>query len=174
MKQLKKLSRFGLGRAAHSHIVYLNDETGVGLCSTDMGHAHDIVYQPPVPPQTDQAGNEVAPGSPGVWIVQPSMDGHTHEIQDYQAKVSKKKEDDRQILSDIRELFKTARELEKDSLEKAKESEDYYSGKHWDEVEKARLEGLSRAAVTINKIEKNVDAICGIQRQERTDRKSVV
>jgi|688.fasta_scaffold14037_10 hypothetical protein len=173
MKQLKKLSRFGLGRAAHSHIVYLNDETGVGLCSTDMGHAHDIVYQPPVPPQTDQAGNEVAPGSPGVWIVQPSMDGHTHEIQDYQAKVSKKKEDDRQILSDIRELFKTARELEKDSLEKAKESEDYYSGKHWDEVEKARLEGLSRAAVTINKIEKNVDAICGIQRQERTDLKYV-
>ena len=173
MKQLKKLSRFGLGRASHGHIVYLNDETGVAACSTDMGHSHEIVYQPPTQPQIDEAGNEIAPGSPGGWFVQPAMDGHTHEMQDYQPKIAKKKEEDSQILSDVRELFKTARELEKDSLEKAKESEEYYSGKHWDEVEKSRLEGLNRAAVTINKIEKNVDAICGIQRQERTDLKYV-
>jgi hypothetical protein len=169
MKQLKKLSRVGLGRAAHSHIVYLNDETGVGLCSTEMGHTHEIVFQPPTDPQLDEMGNQVAPGAPGGWFVQPALDGHTHTIEDYSAKAAKKKEEDTQVLSDIRELFKTGRELEKDSVEKARESEKFYSGEHWDQVEKSRLESLSRAAVTINKIEKNVDQICGMQRQERTD-----
>jgi len=169
MKGLKKLSRFGLGRAAHGHIAYLNDESGLGLCSTDAGHTHDIAFQPPVDPQFDEMGNQVSPGAPGSWIVQPALDGHTHEIQDYVVRPSKKKEDDAQILSDIKELFKTGRELERESLKKAKQSEDFYAGKHWDDAEKSRLESLSRAAVTINKIEKNVDTITGIQRQERTD-----
>lgn len=169
MKQLKKLSRVGLGRGSHAHIVYLNDETGLALCSTDMGHTHEIILMPPTEPQMDEMGNEIAPGSPGGWVVQPALDGHTHNLEEYQAKAPKKKEEDAQVLSDIKELFKIGRELEKDSLKKAKESEDYYAGKQWNETEKARLDGLSRAAVTINKIEKNVDALCGLQRQERTD-----
>ena len=169
MKSLKKLSRSGLGRASHSHIIYINDDSGVGLCSTELGHTHEIVYQPPVDPQMDQMGNEIAPGSPASWMVQPALDGHSHEIQDYTPKAAKKKEDEAQVLADVRELFKTGRDLEKDSLKKAKESEDFYAGKHWDEQERNRLESLSRAAVTINKIEKNVDQICGMQRQERTD-----
>lgn len=169
MKELKKLSRSGLGRAAHSHIIYLNDETGVALCSTEQGHSHEIVYQPPSAPQVDEVGQEVSPGSPASWLVQPALDGHTHQIEDYIVKPLKKKEDDAQILSDIRELFKAGRDLEKDSLEKARESERFYKGDHWDESERSRLESLSRAAVTINKIEKNVDQICGMQRQERTD-----
>lgn len=169
MKELKKLSKSGLGRASHGHIIYLNDETGVGLCSTDMGHTHGIFYQPPVDPQMDEMGNEIAPGSPARWVVEPALDGHSHEIQDYVPKAPKKKEDDARVLADVRELFKTGRDLEKDSLKKAKESEDYYAGKHWDEHERNRLESLNRAAVTINKIEKNVDQICGMQRQERTD-----
>lgn len=169
MKQLKKLSRVGLGRAAHSHIIYLNDETGVGLCSTELGHTHEIVYQPAVDPQMDEMGNEIAPGSPASWMVQPALDGHTHQIEEYVVKAAKKKEEDERILSDVRELFKAGRDLERDSIKKAEESEKFYSGDHWDATEKSRLEALSRAAVTINKIEKNVDQICGMQRQERTD-----
>jgi len=114
-------------------------------------------------------GQVIAPGAPGGWFVQPALDGHTHAIENYVIKPSKKKEDDATVLSEVRELFKTARNLERDSLEKAQESERMYQGKHWDESEKARLQTLSRAAVTINKIEKNVDQVCGIQRQERTD-----
>lgn len=169
MKELKKLSRVGLGRAAHSHIIYINDETGVGLCSTELGHTHEIIYQDAIDPEMDEAGNEISPGSPATWVVQPALDGHTHQIEDYQVKAAKKKEEDSQVLSDIRELFKTGREIEKESIEKARESEKFYSGDHWDQSEKGRLESLSRAAVTINKIEKNVDQICGMQRQERTD-----
>lgn len=169
MKGLQKLTRAGLGRAAHHHIVYVNDMTGLGLCSTDAGHTHQIQFQPPTPPQLDEAGQEISPGLPGHWFVAPSLDGHVHDIQEYTLRASKKKEADTQILSDIQELFKTGRELEKDSLTKAQESEDFYAGKHWDEAEKRRIESLNRAAVTINKIEKNVDQICGIQRQERTD-----
>jgi hypothetical protein len=169
MKSLKKLSRSGLGRGAHHHIVYINDEGGYGLSSTDHGHTHEIMFQPPTEPQMDEMGNEIAPGGPGGFFVMPAMDGHTHEIGEYSAKVSKKKEDEAQILSDVRELFKVGRELEADSLKKARESEDFYSGKHWDEQEKSRLESLGRCCVSINKIEKNVDAMCGIQRSERTD-----
>lgn len=169
MKELKKLSKVGMGRGSHGHIVYINDETGVALCSTDMGHTHQVIYQPAQDPQMDEMGNEIFPGSPAMWIVQPALDGHTHQIEAYVLKPAKKKEDEAQVLADVRELFKTGRDLEKDSLKKAKESEDYYAGKHWDEHEKTRLESLSRAAVTINKIEKNVDQICGMQRQERTD-----
>lgn len=169
MKSLKKLSRVGLGRAAHSHIIYINDETSVGLCSTELGHTHEIVYQDAIDPQMDEMGNEIAPGSPATWIVQPALDGHTHQIEEYVVKAAKKKEDEAQILSDVRELFKAGRDLERDSIKKAEESERFYSGDHWDESEKSRLESLSRAAVTINKIEKNVDQICGMQRQERTD-----
>lgn len=169
MKMLKKTSRFGAGRAAHHHIVYLNDETGIALVSTDAGHTHEIVFQPPMEPQMDEMGNVLSPSAPGGWIVQPALDGHTHELQDYVIKPAQKKEDDAHVLRDIRELFKTARELERESLKKAQESEDMYAGKHWDEIERSRLESLNRAAITINKIEKNVDQICGTQRQERTD-----
>ena len=173
MKSLKKLSRVGLGRAAHHHIVYINEETGMGLCSTDMGHSHEVFFQQPTPPQLDQFGMEVVPAMPGGWMVAPAMDGHTHQIEEYVIRPSKRKEDDSKVLSEVRELFKTARELERDSFEKAKESEDMYRGEHWDNSEKLRLQDLSRAAVTVNKIEKNIDSVCGIQRQERTDIKFV-
>ena len=125
MKELKKLSRVGLGRAAHSHIIYINDETGVGLCSTELGHTHEIIYQDAIDPEMDEAGNEISPGSPATWVVQPALDGHTHQIEDYQVKAAKKKEEDSQVLSDIRELFKTGREIEKESIEKARESEKF-------------------------------------------------
>jgi hypothetical protein len=158
-----------MGRGAHHHIVYMNDEMGTALCSTDNGHTHEIVFQPPTEPQVDEMGQVLVPGSPGGFVVGPALDGHTHSIEEYQVKVAKKKEDDAQVLSEIRELFKTGRGLEKESLDAAKEAEDFYAGKHWDAAEKQRLETLNRAAVTINKIEKNIDQLCGTQRQERTD-----
>lgn len=159
MKTLKKTTRSGLGRSAHHHIVYVNEDLGIASCSTDAGHTHEVVFQPPVDPSVGG----------GQWMVIPALDGHTHQLQDYAVKNIRKKEGDSQILSDVRELFKTGRELERESLRSAKEAEDFYSGKHWDEAEKNRLESLSRAAVTINKIEKNIDQLVGTQRQERTD-----
>lgn len=173
MKILKKLSKAGYGRGVHSHIAYVDEEGGLALCSTDAGHTHEIVFQPPTEPQVDESGNVISPPSPGGFVVLPALDGHTHQLEDYISKPKSIKEDDAQILSDVRELFATARELEGESLKKAKESEDFYSGKHWDEQEKLRLESLSRAAVTINKIEKSVDQICGTQRKERTDIKYI-
>lgn len=169
MKSLKKLSRVGMGRAAHHHIIYMNDETGVVLCSTDMGHSHQIFFQEPQPPQVDEFGVEIAPAIPGGWVITPGLDGHTHEIQEYVLKPSKRKEDDAQVLSDIRELFKAGRDIERESLEKAREAEKLYSGEHWDEAEKVRLEELSRACVTINKIERQIDQVTGVQKSERTD-----
>ena len=173
MKSLKKLSRVGVGRGTHHHIVYINEEAGIGLCSMDAGHTHEVFFQPPQPEQLDQFGMVIAPATPGGWVVSPGMDGHVHSIEEYVVRPSKRKEDEAVVLSEVRELFKTARELERESFTKAKESEDMYRGEHWDNTEKMRLQDLSRAAVTVNKIEKNVDSVCGIQRQERTDIKYI-
>lgn len=153
MKVLKKTSRFGFGRAAHHHIVYCNHDAGTAVTSTDAGHSHEVTYDP----------------NTGEYIVQPALDGHTHTLEDYVVKPKKKTEEDSEVIQRVRELFKTAGEIERENFEKAKESEDMYAGKHWDETEKSRLEGLGRAAVTINTIEKNIDQLTGVQRQERTD-----
>lgn len=153
MKVLKKTSRWGLGRAAHHHIVYCNHDAGTAVASTDAGHTHEIQYDP----------------NTGQYFVLPALDGHTHELEDYVVKEKRKKEDDAKIIAEIRELYRTGRDLERDSLEKAKEAEEMVRGDQWELTEKSRLQGLQRAAVTINLIEKNIDQLCGVQRQERSD-----
>lgn len=157
MKVLKKTSRFGLGRAAHHHIVYCNHDAGYAVMSTDAGHTHEVQYDP----------------NTGEYFVLPALDGHTHTLEDYVIKPKKKTEDEAKTLSEVRELFKTGRDLERESLDKALEAEKMYAGEHWDEQEKRKLEHLGRAAVSINLIEKNIDQLCGTQRQERTDIKFI-
>lgn len=157
MKVLKKTSKFGIGRASHHHIVYCNHDGGFALCSTDAGHTHEVQYDP----------------NTGEYTVLPALDGHTHSLEEYVVKPKKTTQDDAEVLEEVHQLFKASRELEHESLKKAKEAEEMYSGEHWDEQEKRRLESLGRAAVSINLIEKNVDQLCGTQRQERTDIKFI-
>ena len=169
MKQLLRTTEFGKRKSAHYHIVYLNDETGVGLMSTNLDHTHQIQFQPPQPPQMDEQGNVLSPEVPGQWIILPADDGHLHELQDYEPTEAQSKEEDKQIVSDLLDHYRAAKEVEQDSYEKAEEADEFYSGEQWEEETKATLTSLNRAALTINDIQKNIDELSGYERQQRTD-----
>lgn len=197
MKVAKKTTISGKPR--HYHVAYLNDEDGVGVLGLDnKGRTHNIVYDPPrppreptpeVPPQIDpmtgmpainpetgqpDMGTPADPGDPGkeegTWIIEPDpMDGHTHEIAEYEIKVKKKTEEDGDIIKDCLGLWKAWRANTEESRKNGRESEDMVRGKQWAVEDKRSLESLSRAALTINEIGKNMDSLCGYQMKERTD-----
>ena len=183
MKPLQVTNYFGQGKRRHRHVVFVNENDGTGQCSFNDDHVHEVIFVPPPPspqvgpdgqplpmppyqPPLDMFGQPLSPG----FHLQPSLDGHSHLLEDYVLVAPKKaKEDPREIVEEVRYLWKTACDIESDSLKKFEESERFYKGDHWDTGERQRLNDLSRAAVSINMIEKNVDQICGTQRQERSD-----
>jgi hypothetical protein len=171
MKVLKSTSESGFPKK-HRHAVYLNDDdpmTAHGQTSLDDDHRHEIIWTPPVEAQVDEMGNEVAPGQPGFFSITPGPDGHEHEIQDYELMKSKKDDDDSDTVKEVLALYRAAVETDIDSLEKAKEAEDFYWGDQWDESTRKELEALARACITINAIAKNIDALDGYYRQQRTE-----
>lgn len=183
MKSLKGTSKFGQGKRLHGHVVFVDDENGFGQCSFNDDHNHEVVFVPPPPsPQTgpdgqplslppyqptlDEYGQPLPPG----FHLSGAFDGHNHTIQEMVIRPPKTSgETEKDIVEKVQSLWKTAGEGEAASMEKFRESEKMYKGEHWDEQEKLRLDSLNRAAVSINMIEKNVDQICGTQRQERSD-----
>lgn len=169
MKKFYGTSKAGVGRDAHSHVAYINEELRVAALSTDNGHTHELMWQEETPEQMDEMGNVIAPATPGGWIMHPAFDGHTHELTNLKSKKKEKAEEDDQIINDIHFLYKAAREEEQDSFEAADESEKYYMGEQWEDEVKSKLEGLDRAALTINKIAKGVDELVGYQIEQRTD-----
>lgn len=184
MKKLAITSRWGFGRRAHHHIVYLNDDDGRGVASLDpFGGTHEVQWTPPQPEipeqpeQQDPNTGEIIPAQPGqpaqegFWQLLPDPeDGHTHEIDgDYETKGKQKKEDDATVIRDVLELWRTATELEMDSKEDADESDEFYDGEQWEEKDRNLLKSLDRACLTINLIAPKVNEISGHQRQSRTD-----
>ena len=175
MKELKGTTKYGVGKARHKHVVYLNDERGFGQCSYALNHTHDVQFIPGAPEVTDpSSGQVIQPATQPYFVLGQALDGHTHDITDIELKAPPKPdEDEKQVVSNVWSLFKTGRELERKSMKKFKDSEDMYKGDHWDDVERSRLEAMNRCCVSINMIEKNVDQICGSQRHDRTDLKFV-
>jgi len=172
---LYKTTRYGLGRAAHHHIVYINEDTQQGICSTANNHAHIVYFQPPTPaqpPQFDPYGIMIAPGqpaNPGGWIIQPAADGHTHQITVYERSIKQEKESPEDTVRDVLAQYKYCIELEKESVTEAKEAEKFYIGEQWHDVDKQQLEAKNRAALTINRIQPKIDELTGFQKQQRTD-----
>lgn len=184
MKKLAITSRWGFGRRAHHHIVYLNDDDGRGVASLDpFGGTHEVQWNPPQPEvpeqpeQQDPNTGEIIPAQPGqpaqegFWQLLPDPeDGHTHEIDgDYEIKGKQKKEADDVVIREVLDLWRTASEIEMDSKEDADESEDFYIGEQWEEKDRTLLKSLDRACLTINLIAPKVNEISGHQRQSRTD-----
>lgn len=179
MKKLTITTRWGLGRRAHHHIVYINEDTGQGAASADQfGNTHEVIFQPPTPEQPeyqDPATGQIMPakpGSPGGWFLSPDPeDGHTHDLEEsYEIDVKQKKEEDSQVIRDVLELWRTAGELESDSIEAGHESEGFFTGENqWTDEDKAYLKSLDRACLTINLIAPKINEISGHQRQGRTD-----
>lgn len=104
------------GPDGHTHIVYINTESGAaGMSPAADGHVHDVIYDPPrepveatpeIPPQIDpmtgmpvinpetgqpDMGQPANPGDPGkevgTWIVRPAATGGQSQIEQVQAPV---------------------------------------------------------------------------------------
>lgn len=188
--KLLRLTTVGFARTKHSHIVYLDDTTGEGLCSLNLKHTHELRFTPPQeaipgqPEQQDPETGEVIPEQPGQeaieggWEVVPDpIDGHTHEmeeveLEDFQApdrdEDGNKVTDDDKV-SDVWELFKESLGLEEKSLKKADESEDFYFGEQWDTGMAETLRSQNRAVLTKNFTQKYIDDLCGVVREERKE-----
>ncbi len=175
MAELKKTSKAGKGRAAHSHIVYLGDN-GQGMTSKEKGHAHEARLLPPQPALNDS--NPVSPtfgmviqaATAGGWELAPWTDGHTHTPQGPVPETdSREDEKESKIITDVINLYHQAKSGEESSRKEAKACEDSYCGNQWDKKVKQELELHDRAAHTVNIEEPAIDNLSGYQRQNRTD-----
>lgn len=173
MPELTITTRAGKGRAAHDHIVYLDEASNIGWTSEDRGHNHSFqkggMMDQGMFPGTPEAPN-LNMADPG-WMMLPDDTGHTHGIGTYKPVESTKPEEDTQIVMDVISLFKAAGATEAESFKKGEESEKFYLGEHWDAAQKADLEAKARASLVINKVQKEVHDLSGHQRENRTDLK---
>lgn len=128
--------------------------------------------------EAQQMGLQFTEGTPadpgkevGTWIVGPSgADFHTHEeLLDFNPEPKEKKQKDEELLEECMSLWREGLSLTSDCREKGREAEEFYQGRQWDSQTKRMLEGLDRAALTINEIGPNIDMLIGIQTEERTD-----
>lgn len=153
-KQFLKASRIGIGRASHSHVVLLDPETNQMEVSTDFNHTHEITLDPLT----------------NLPSLLPAADGHTHVLSPLEPLAPKKqKKDDAELIESVLSDYKGLLEYESESLTAARESDEFYTGKQWSDADKSTLESQSRAALTINKIQRSIDELCGYQRQNRSD-----
>lgn len=159
---LQKTTRFGL--KGHYHIVYLRKD-GTGLCSVSKGHQHGVTVQPPaIDPMTGQET-----GQP-TWVLE-EMDGHTHELAGNVDFIDAQDglEDDKARVELVRSCFRKDEEYERESRKKGEESDKFYRGDQWDEVDKTALEDSDRPALVVNLVQPAIDVLAGYQRQNRTD-----
>lgn len=177
-RKLLEISAFGDVKK-HGHVVYLDDENGVGFCSVDAGHSHEIQFVPPTayqPAQTDEMGNVIAPeqpANPGGWYVAPMDDGHSHDIGEIRLKKEKRDESEEDVVCEVIEHYKIAEKVEEESIKNGKESEEFYEGKQWDEGLKRLLEQENRAALVLNKTQRSINELSGYERESRTTFKAV-
>lgn len=181
---MKSLKRTGPGPDGHYHIAFLDEDNYVGALAMAEEHTHPVEWRPPVPEQPEQqpkidpnTGQMIAPGmpaqpaQPGMWIVGPAEDGHTHEGFEAIEKVKPKKTkpNEKETVEEVILDWKIALEIEGPSRTDAELAEKVHCGEQWEPDEKNYLHGLDRAALTINQIERNIDQLSGYQREQRTD-----
>ena len=136
----------------HSHVIYVNDN-GQGRTSIDKKHAHSI--------NADAESQS---------IVIEEVNKHTHTPMEMPVRTLNFKEKEVDVVADIKSLRQNSVEWESDSRDRQKKSEEFYSGEgQWNKRMKKSLEGDSRAALTINKIEGKIDILSGLQRNNRFD-----
>lgn len=147
-------------RPNHTHLVYIRiqeDGSSEVIVMESNGHTHQ--------------GNLTNDGI--VQLLPAGKTSHTHEI-DSVLEFSIDATDDSDLTdtekkAKYKRMTEEAEELEKDSIKKGEESEDFYQGKQWSDVDKQKLASEDRPAITINEIASKIDLLCGFQRQNRTD-----
>lgn len=153
------------------------EPTPAMLVNPTTGEQIPAPEDPAIVQQAIAAGAQLVPADPGdpgkevgEWIIGPGdEDGHEHQLLEYRTKKPEKRQPDREIITECLALWREALGLEEDCRKAGRESEDFYQGKQWDEDLKRTLNGLDRAALTINEIAANIDTLIGYQMEQRTD-----
>lgn len=173
MLRLLRTSKVGVGRKAHYHIVLVDEEAGQAIAGTVQNHTHQIQFRPPTEPQVDEAGNVIAEGAPGEWVVLPDIElegvGHIHEgpFEEVEAVEKKQTEEDKDIINSVLTQYSAWRELERESYDSAIYCDKFVDGEQWDETLKGELKRLERACLTINYTSKMLDELLGYERDQR-------
>jgi len=139
----------------HSHIILVKDD-GTGTTSPGLinGHVHDVFID-----------------ENGIVIVEEA-DGHGHESIQVELEEEEKpsvKGRDEEILDESLVLLRQAIEIDRDFRTRGKTAYDFYKGDQWKAQDRSDLEANQRAAITVNEIRSLVNALSGLQRQNRTD-----
>lgn len=151
----------------HSHLVYMKNtelidqQTGetinkpIGITSENNGHRHEVLVD---------ANEELT-------LLPAGKIAHSHDIDSQLVYDETKeiKESDEEVKKNIYKMIDEAETIEQNSLESAKESEDFYSGKQWSENDMRILKGDGRPVVTLNNIAPPIDLLNGFFAQNRTD-----
>lgn len=155
--------------AGHHHVVYIDDQAGTGVVTPSQGHTHNIAFIQPPPGPMGPDGQPTPPAGPGTWQIQPAIDGHTHTLVEYEPKPVVETQTDEEVVSEVVSLYKNAAEIDGPSMEAGEESEKFYLGDQWEPALKSDLESKKRACLVFNYTQRNIDELCGHQRQLRTD-----
>lgn len=153
------------------------EPTPAMLVNPATGEQIPAPEDPAMVQQAIAAGAQLIPAEPGdpgkevgSWIIGPaSDDGHEHQLIEYRSKKPAKKQTDKAILDECMALWKEALSITEDCRKKGEESEEFRKGNQWDDGLKRELEGLNRAALTINEVAANIDTLVGYQMEQRTD-----
>lgn len=170
MKGLKRTTLGGLVDK-HYHVVYVDSDSGFGMCAERDGHVHEIQFVPPVQEQTDpNTGQVIQEAQSGYFQILPAADGHTHDrIINYRVKSITPPGTEEDLIKETLELVRMAYATEEDSLKNGDIALDFVRGEQWDKDLKSRLNDAARAALTINLVAKYVNEIVGHEIQNRTD-----
>ena len=145
----------------HYHIVYFNEETLIGICSTAKGHQHKVFPNPNFI-QDEGIINEEDP-----LIIENNSD-HFHTTKNFnETKDTGLSEDE--VISELKEIGDELKGYERESRDRAKTNIDFERGKQWDEKTKSLLNSKNRASLTINEIRPKINILTGYQAQNRSD-----
>lgn len=179
-----KSTKHGRGRAAHDHVVMINDDdpqNPVAVCSVDKDHTHDVVWvvdqeaatEQQQDPQTGEVIEVVVQEEQGHWELGPSADAKSHmhdgvlEIEPEEPK--KREETEEEIISSVYAHWKEAYNAEAEELEEFEENERFYQGDQWSEEDKAYLTERNRTCLTLNLAGIEIDRLCGYQMENAQD-----
>jgi hypothetical protein len=170
MKGLKRTTLGGLS-GKHYHIIYVDSDSGFGVCDQREGHTHEVQFVPPTQEQTDpNTGQVIQEAQAGYFQILPAADGHTHDrIITYRVASITPPTSDDELIKETLELARTAYATEEDSLKNGDTALEFVRGEQWEHGLKQRIQDAARAALTINLISKFVNEIVGHEIQNRTD-----
>src|SRR6478736_4690674 len=75
-------------------------------------------------------------------------------------------------VSDLVKMFEDSESATREARKLAERDRDYYDGKQWTETEVRALQDRKQPVVTYNRIQRKIDYLSGLEKQQRKDPKA--